>query len=179
MRFTINLATKTYLDHQLINRGLIISLLVLVMLSAWKVVSFCGNMGKQERLRADIASLEERLKSRSAGVSEQEYSSQQKTIRFYNEIIERKSANWLSLLEQLERATPEGIALASLAPEKKTGILKIEGRARNFGQVRTYLERLGDSKAFTDILLLSHADQVVGEKGHGVRFTISCRTVKQ
>lgn len=179
MRFSINLATRTYLDHQLINRVLIIALLVLVMLSSWKVISFCSNMGKQDRLKADIADLEGRLKSRPAGVSDQEYSRQQKSIRFYNEILERKAANWLTLLDQLERATPEGIALASLVPEKKTDILKIEGRARNFGQVRTYLERLTDSKAFTDILLLSHAEVTVGEKGHGVRFTISCRMVKE
>jgi len=80
----------------------------------------------------------------------------------------------------LENSTPEGIALVSLAPDTKTGSIKIEGRARNFGHVRSYLDRLEDSKAFTNILLLSHGDIAVGEKkSSGVQFVISCRLVKQ
>jgi type IV pilus assembly protein PilN len=180
MRFTINLATRTYLDHRLINRVMIASILLLTALSAWKVVSFCWNLGELERLKGDIASLEGRLSRHQAGVSEKEYNRQLTTIRFFNGIIEHKSNNWLSFLEQLENATPEGIALASLAPDPKTGMIKIEGRARNFDHVRLYLDRLYDSKAFSDILLLSHGDIAVGEKKtSGVKFVISLRPVKQ
>lgn len=180
MRFTINLATRTYLDHRLINRVIIVTVLLLTTLSAWKVVSFCWNLGELERLKGDIASLEGRLAGRQAGVSEKDYNRQVSTIRFFNGIIEQKSKNWLTLLEQLENATPEGIALVSLAPDTKTDTIKIEGRARNFGHVRSYLDRLEDSKTFTNILLLSHGDIAVGEKkSSGVQFVISCRLVKQ
>lgn len=178
MRFTINLATRTYLNHQL-NRIMLVSILLLAVLSGWKFVDFCGNMGKLERIKGDIASLEGRLNSHPSGVSAQDFKSQQKSIRFFNEIIERKADNWLALLDQLEQVTPEGIALSALVPDKKTGIVKIEGRARNFGQVRSYLERLESSGAFRDILLLSHADIAVGSKGRGLHFIISCRAVKQ
>ena len=179
MRFTINLATRAYPDYQRITRVLVVSLLILISLSTWKALSFFSNLGKLERLRDDIISLEGRLNSRQAGFSEQDYSRQQKTILFYNEIIERKTANWLALLERLENATPEGIALASLGLDKKNGQLKLDGRARNFSHVRSYMGHLENSKNFTDILLLSHADITVGEKGHGVQFTITCRAVEE
>lgn len=177
MRFTINLATRTYLDREL-NRILLISVLFLTALAGWKFFGFCGNMGQLERIRSDIASLEERLRSRPAGVSEQDFKRQQQSIRFYNDIIERKSSDWITLLDQLEQTTPEGIALASLVPDRKTGALKIEGRARNFGQIRSYLERLDDSRLFRDVLLMSHGEVAVGTKGRGLHFIISCRTVK-
>ena len=124
--------------------------------------------------------MEGRLGNGRSGVSEKEYKRQLSTIHFFNGIIEQKSRNWLSFLEQLENATPEGIALASLAPDAKTGAIKLEGRARNFNQIRSYLDHLQDSKAFSDILLLSHSDMAVGEKKNsGVKFVISFRLVKQ
>ena len=101
----------------------------------------------------------------------------QASIRFYNDIIERKSYAWLGLLELLENATPEGIALVSLIPDKKNGDLKIDGRAKNFSLVQTYLEKLEDSKTFTDLMLLSHNEVVAGDNAKGVLFKISCRAV--
>jgi type IV pilus assembly protein PilN len=179
MRFTINLATRTYLDHGLINRILGGTLLFLLLLLAWKVMGFCANMGELERLNADIAALEGSLGVHPSSVSGQEFESQQKTIRFYNRIIERKAFGWLELLERLENATPGEVSLAAFSPDAKdANLLKIEGRARNFGQVRSYLERLEGSGAFGEILLLSHADLDLGEKGRGVGFSISCREVK-
>ena len=178
MRFTINLATRSYLDFQLINRILLLVVLLLGTVLVWKVLSFAGNWGELDRIREGTVALESRLNSRPAGVSEKDYTRQQKSIRFFNEAIEHKSYNWLALLDQLELATPEGIALAALARDTQSSSFKIEGRARNFGQVRAYLERLEQSKAFTDILLLSHGDLVTGEKSHGVHFTISCRAVQ-
>lgn len=159
MRFTINLATRTYLDHGLINRILGGALLFLLLLSAWKVMGLCANMGELERLNADIAALEGRLGVHPSSVSGQAFESQQKTIRFYNRIIERKAFGWLELLERLENATPGQVSLAAFSLDAKdANLLKIEGRARNFGQVRSYLERLEDSAGFGEILLLSHAD---------------------
>lgn len=177
MRFTINLATRTHLDQRLVNRACIAVLLLLLALLAWNVSRISGSMGELHRLRGESDALEARLSSRPAGVSEKEYTRMLAGIRFYNGVIERKSFSWLGLLEQVEDATPEGIALVSLLPEKRGAELKMEGRARNFAAVRGYLERLEDSRAFADILLLSHHDLAVGETGKGVQFSISCRTV--
>jgi type IV pilus assembly protein PilN len=177
MRVTINLATRTYIDQRLIRRGVICCMAVMLVLTVWNVTRFSSNLGELSRLRSEIAAYEEKLNSRPAGVSENDFNRQLSSIRFYNSVIERKTYNWLGLLEQLENATPEGIALVSLGPEPKTGTLKIEGRAKGFAQVRAYVERLEDSKNFRDILLLSHSDVIVGEKTRGVQFTISCRKV--
>jgi type IV pilus assembly protein PilN len=179
MRFTINLATRPCLDQQRVKQFCIGSLVLLLALLAWTVVRVARDVMEVRRLAAESAAMEARIVSRPAGVSEKEYGRLLASIRFYNEIIERRSRNWLGLLEQVENATPEGVALVSLTPEKGGAELKLEGRAKNFGSVRSYLEQLEDSRNFSDILLLSHRDLTLGESTRGVQFTISCRTVSR
>lgn len=179
MRFTINLATRTYLDRRMVNRMGFGICAVLVVLLAWNINRAAWDIGELRRLRADIASYENRLSSRPHGVSEKEYTRLLGDIGFYNEIIARKTFNWMGLLEQLELATPDGIALSSLVPDKAKGDIKIEGRAKNFAQIKSYLDKLEDSKAFTAILLLSHSNVAVGDRTKGVQFSISCKAAFQ
>ncbi|MDA8430699.1 MAG: PilN domain-containing protein [Geobacteraceae bacterium] len=179
MYFTINLATRTYLDRRLVNRlGAGICVVLLLML-AWNVNRAAWNLGELRRLRTDISSYENRLRSRPNGVSEKEYANLLGNISFYNEIIGRKTYNWMGLLEHLENTLPDGIALSLISPDMKSGEIKIEGRAKNFAQIRSYLDKLEDSKAFTSILLLSNSTIAVGERTKGVQFSISCKAAPQ
>lgn len=175
MNFSINLATRTYLDRRLVNRiGFGICLILLVML-AWNVNNAAWSIGELRRLRSDNATYENRLSSRPKGVSEKEYASLLSNVKFYNEIIERKAINWMGLLEQLELTTPDGIAISSLVPDMIKGDITIEGRAKNFAQIKLYLDKLEDSKNFTSIFLLSHSEIAIGERTKAVQFTISCK----
>lgn len=176
MQFAINLATRTYLNHRLIKQACIAVVVLLAFMLLWNMSRAVSNMGEMQRLKSDIATYEGRLNSRPKDVPETEYTRLLAAISYYNGVIERKTFNWLGLLEQLENATPEGIALISLAPDMKSGEMKIEGRARSFANVRAYLERLDESGVFTKVLLLSQHDLVVSDSGRGVQFTISCRT---
>ncbi len=178
MRFTINLATRSYLDHRLVNQIVIVCMVILLALLAWNISRLSWNMGELRRLKTDIASFENRLNSRPAGVSEKDFSRMQSSIRFYNGVIEHKTFNWLGLLDKLETATPEGISLAAVDPETKNGELLIEGRCATFAHVRSYLDKLEDSRLFTNIQLVSHQNLSLGEKTRGVQFVITCRVVK-
>ena len=177
MRFTINIATRTYLDYRRVNQFCVAGIVILLALLAWNINRISCNFGELRSLKAESAIFEGRLGSRSAGVSEKEYNRMQASIRFYNGVIERKTYAWLGLLEMLENITPEGIALISLVPDKKSGELRIDGRAKSFGTVQTYVEKLEDSKTFTDTMLLSHNVVAAGTNAKGVLFKISCRAV--
>jgi len=179
MRFTINLATRLHLDPKLVNRVGYLILAILCAVLAWNVSRAAWSYGEMRRLRGEIASFESKLNSRPGGVSEQEFKRQQADIKFYNEIIGRKAYNWLALLEQVEAVTPEGIALTILTPDKSKGTVSIEGHAKSFANVRSYVEKLEDSKTFTSVLLMSHANIAVGDKGRGVHFSISCKAALQ
>jgi type IV pilus assembly protein PilN len=179
MRFTINVATRTHIDRKLVNRYGYAVLVLLLLLLVWNISRASWSLGELRRLQTDNAAYEKRLNDRPSGVSEKDFASLLADIRFYNDIIERKSYNWLVLLDQLEMVTPEGIALSVVSPDRKTGDLKIEGHARNFALIRSYHGKLEDSKLFTFNRLLSHANVVVGEKGKGVKFAISSKAAFQ
>ena len=84
MYFSINLATRTYLDRRLVNRTGVALCAVLLILVAWNVYRVAWNSGELRRLRTDIASYEARLTSRPNGVSEKEYTRLLATIGSHN-----------------------------------------------------------------------------------------------
>lgn len=177
MRFDINLATRPYLDQRLVNRIGYALIALLVLAGGWNILRATWNFGELRRLTTDIAQMEGRLDKRPAGLSEKDLARQQERIRLYNGIISRKSYSWLALLDRVESVTPDGIAIVQLAPDLKKGELRIQGNARSFTQVRSYMERLEESKDFSSVLLVSHRDITAGTAAHGVQFSISARTV--
>lgn len=177
MRFTINLATRTYLDHRLLNRLCGCAIALLLVITAWNVSRVSSSMGEMSRLRAEISKVQDKLGTGTGLVPEAESSRQKNRIRFYNGIIERKSTNWLGILELLENVTPQGISLSSLSQDKKQEQWKLDGRARSFKAVQRYLEKLETSGSFSDVMLLSHQNITAGENVRGVQFTISCKVV--
>ncbi|MFA7403042.1 MAG: PilN domain-containing protein [Pelobacteraceae bacterium] len=179
MRYSINLATRTYLDHRLLNMLAYCVIAMLLVIAGWNGIRAASNWGEQSRLNGEVAAIQGKLGTKPSGVSEVDFSRQKARIRFYNEIIERKSTSWLNLLELFENATPEGIAVSSLAPDKKQDEWKLEGRARSFKAVQQYLEKLETSKNFSHVLLLSHKNTTSADKTKGVQFAISCRVLNQ
>ncbi len=179
MRFTINLATRTYINHRLVNRIFTITSVILVLVLVWSARGIFTGLGEINRLKADISKYESQLSARPDGVSEQDYARMQDNIRFYNNIINRKTSDWIGLLDQLEKATPDGIALTSFVPDPKSREIKIEGEARTFAKVRSYIEKLEESKAFRNIQLQSHQEAAATDKGRTVKFAVSFQAVNQ
>lgn len=179
MRFTINLATRTYINHRLVNRIFAITSAILLLMLVWNARNIFTGLGEINRLKADISKYESQLSARPDGVSDQDYARMQSNIRFYNGIINRKTSDWIGLLDQLEKVTPEGIALTSFAPDPKTKEIKIEGEARTFSKVRNYLEKLEESKAFRNVQLQSHQETATTDKGRIVKFAVSFQAVTQ
>jgi type IV pilus assembly protein PilN len=177
MRYTINLATRTYLDHRLINRIAVCVIILLFVVAGWYVSQVASNAGELSRLNSELTAIQSRLASKPSGISEADFNSQKTRIRYYNEIIERKSTNWLNILEQFENVTPEGISLSSLSPGKDNGAWTLSGNAKSFKAVQMYLEKIEGSKSFTDVMLLSHHTVTTGVANSGVQFTMSCKVV--
>lgn len=178
MKFTLNLATKTYLDHRRINFSILSAMFLLILLLLWNSITVYGKFSEESGLQSEITAHETTLNSRPAGVTENEFKRILDSIVFFNAIIERKAFNWLNMLDQLELVTPDGVSLSSLVPDPASGELKIAGRAKTFERVTTYLEKLEESGKFRQTLLLSHRELTLGERTRGIEFTISCRMVR-
>ncbi len=174
MRFTLNLATRLYVNNRQVNLvfGVVGGALLIVL--ALIVGVLLGQVADQRRLGAELTDINAKIKSSGKGVSDKEYKALLDRIKLTNEIIRRKSFNWVGLLNWLEQVIPDGVMLTSLEPSLKDGTLKISAVAKNFATMRKFLENLEDSSFFTDIYLLSQSELKVDETQRGVSFSITC-----
>ena len=172
MRLTINLATRRYLNLGQINAALVAGFLIFGVLALFKIQEFAHNAAELARIR----SLSQAAGERGAGVrvSEAQLKAQAEQIRFANAAIEKKSVNWLSLLDSLEEVVPAGVKLTQIAPDKSQ-VLKISGAARSFANLRALLENMERSKNFSEVYLLSQNETKVGLTQEGIIFSISCK----
>jgi len=179
MRYSINLKTRTYLDHRPLNRLGYCIITLFIVIAGWSVSRVASNMNEESRLAADITAARNKLGHKPDGISTTEFTRQKDHIRFYNSIIERKRFDWLRLLEAFESTAPEGIMLAALTPGRERGEWTVRGWGRSFSSLQRYVEQLETSKGFSHVLLLSHKSGIPGERVRGVEFSISCRVVTQ
>jgi type IV pilus assembly protein PilN len=172
MRLTTNLATRRYINLRRLDAGLVICFVLLGVLALFKAGELTRNAAEISRLKG--------LTSESPGrpgaprVSEAQLKAQEARIAFANGVIEKKTVNWLNLLDHLEEVVPSGVALSQLDPDRAHG-LKITGSARSFANLRELMENMERSKNFSEVYLLNQSDAKVGLTQQGVNFSLSCK----
>jgi len=175
MKLTTNLATRRYINLPQVNLVLLLGFALLVTLALFKVAEIARNAAELSRLETLITGTGQG--ERSTRVSETQLKAQEARIRFANGAIEKKSVNWLILLDHLEEVVPDGVALTQIAPDQQ--LLKITGAARSFANLRTLMENMERSQHFSEVYLLSQSDTKVGLTQEGLQFSISCKVALQ
>ena len=175
MRLTINLATRPYLNHRLINLILAVIIILLILFVVINVKDIATNYGEINRVTKELLALEQKSGSKGRKVPEVEYQNLVRQIRFANGVIYRKTFSWLSLLDKLENAVPDGVSLNHIEPDSKGKVLKLTGTTSTFPRLRQLLENMESSTDFTDIYLLSQTDARVGDTQKGITFNITCQ----
>jgi type IV pilus assembly protein PilN len=172
MNFNINLATRVYVDFKKVN---ICCLIVAAILSFWLLFSlytYIDNASKIQKFSEYKAKLSQGTETKK--VSASDYTAFLAGVKQVNSILYKRSYDWLSLLSNLERLVPEGVALRGLEPSEKGAVLKLTGSARNFSGVRKFIENLESSKVFAEVYL---TDQTTTKEGSqkGLNFTVTCK----
>lgn len=173
MKLTINLATRRYINMRQVNAFLLACFLILGVLLVLKVREVAYNHAELKRIRGLTAAAGSG--SGAAAVSEEQLKELTEKIAFANSLIDKKSTNWLSLLDRLEEVVPAGVALTGIAPDPGSQQLNITGVARSFENVRALLENMEQSKNFSEVYLMSHGETKVGLTQRGVSFSVACR----
>ena len=172
MKLTTNLATRRYLNLRQLNALLIALFVLLGGLLIFEVRELAYNQAELVRIRRATASSGG---ARGAEVSEAQLSALAPKIRFANTLIEKKSVDWLKLLDSLEQVVPAGVMLHQIDPPQRDQVLQISGSARNFGNLRALLENMEESKNFSEVYLLSQSETKVGLTQQGINFSINCK----
>lgn len=93
------------------------------------------------------------------------------------QIIGRLSTPWDEFFAGLESVSNENAAILSIEPDMQTGLLRIEGEAKDYASVLTLVAQLRTTKPFSKVFLLRH-DTKRDDPQHPVGFTLSLHWVK-
>ncbi len=176
MRLTINLATRRYVNQPLLNAWLIAGCLLFGGLLLFQVRELAYNQAELARIRGLSAAAQSRPHG-APTVSEAQLKALSARIRFANALIEKKTVNWLNILDSLEEVVPNGVALVQIEPARGEQLLQISGAARSFAELRAFLENMEHSKNFSDVYLVSQSETKVGLTQHGLNFAVTCKVV--
>lgn len=172
MRITINLATRRYLNLGRLNAILLACSVLLGALLVFTVRELAYNQAQLSGIRRQSAALGDRP---GVAVSEAQMQALAAKIGFANGVLEKKSVNWLKLLDRLEEVVPNGVTLTDIEPDQREQLLKISGAARSFANLRAFLENMEQSENFAEVYLLSQSETKVGLTQRGINFAVTCK----
>jgi len=176
MRLTTNLATRRYINLRQLDACLVVCFILLGVLALFKAGELTRNAAELSRLKG--LSQESVVRPGAPRVSDAQLKAQEARILFANAVIDKKSVNWLNLLDHLEEVVPSGVALTLLEPDR-THTLKISGSARSFANLRELMENMEHSKNFSEVYLLNQNEAKVGLTQQGLNFSLSCKVALQ
>ena len=174
MKFTINLATKIYIDRIRLRLILSAATVILFLCLFLNIRTLTANNAESGRLSKDLSAQEAKFSLANKGVPEKEYQALLEKINFANSLIDKKSYNWLDLLDNLEQVVPDGLAITSIEPDQKGQGVNFSGVARKFSNLQTFMEHLEGSSFFTNVYLSSQKDQKLKDNSQGITFSLSC-----
>lgn len=93
------------------------------------------------------------------------------------QIINRLSAPWDAFFAGLESVSTENVAILSIEPDMQTGLLRIEGEAKDYAAALTLVAQLRTTKPFSEVFLLHHEIKR-DDPQHPVGFTLSLHWAK-
>lgn len=100
-----------------------------------------------------------------------------KDVEEARQIINRLSAPWESFINGLESISSSKVAVLTIEPDMQTGVLRIEGEAKDYPAVLTFISQLRTTKPFSKVFL-AHHEYKRDDPQHPVVFTISMHWVK-
>lgn len=140
-------------------------------------MAFAGDIGWSYRnLSADVEQIEARLAASSSlernarptsirPIAREEYAFARETVRWL-------STPWERLFGALEGAQTVHVALLAIEPDAENGTVSLQGEAKDYFAMLTYVARLGEEKALRRVHLVQH-EMRRGAPQRAVAFTIS------
>lgn len=160
MKLTLNLASRTYLNRRALVTFYWLVIAALVALLCFNLVFFLRSQTQARQIKAHLQELERDLAKGQGEVqafNQRDYETMLTQIEAVNGIIVKDSFRWSALLGHLETLVPEGVALRSIQPDFKTGVLELQGVAEDVPKLRRLLDQLVADERLGDVNLLQQA----------------------
>ena len=178
MKYLLNLATGTYVNHR---RLYVTFSLLCFFLLGLLIVNTTSVIRDNSRTRQLELRLEElRGHKRGAGqqseVSGAVLAEMAQRIEIANELLVRDNYRWTVLLDQLEDHLADGISIRDLQPDYKSGVLRLSGVALSITDLRHFIDNLSRSEVFTQVYLKEQrTEKTIDDLPGGISFSIELK----
>lgn len=138
-------------------------------------VSYDKLQNEQEAMNKEIRASRLRLDlSGKAPVSRQ---FMEKDFDEARQIMKRLAVPWESLFTGLESVNSTNVAITSIEPDMQTGLVRIDGEAKDFAAALTLVSQLRTTKYFSEVFLSRHEIKR-DDPLHPIGFSLSVRWMR-
>ncbi|MBU1425907.1 MAG: hypothetical protein KKH12_10875 [Gammaproteobacteria bacterium] len=132
-------------------------------------VSYDRLQNDREAMNQDIKTSNIRLDTQ---IADSNYQFTDKDFDEARQIINRLAAPWDAIFVGLESVKNSHVAILSIQPDVRTGLLQIEGEAKDYAAVLTLIAQLRVTKPFSEVFLMRHEIKR-DDPQHPVSFALS------
>lgn len=177
MKFTLNLASRRYINKRALSNGFVAALCLLLLVGAWLVNALVVNSGTLTQERQRLAEVNQQLQALRGGpqktLSPAERAELEQKFLVVAELLKQDAFRWTELLDRMENLLPEGVTLSGFRPNYKKKSLALSGRARSLKEMRLFLDRLLKDKSFAQVYINNHSRIKVKDYADNEREAIS------
>jgi len=167
-----NLSTRPFYNERLVDVILGVVAALVVAFAVFNIVQFARLSGREAQLGAAVSAAEARTgtlgdetRRLRRSINRTELKAVTSEAQRANALIDRRVFSWSGLFNQLETTLPADVRLVSVAPRLDTDgrvtiALAVVGRRPE--DIDAFIERLGNSGAFADVL---SRQESVGQDG--------------
>lgn len=137
-------------------------------------VSYDHLQNDREAMNQEIKTSHIRLDTQK---NDSHYQFAEKDFEGGRQIINRLSTPWDAFFVGLESVNNSNVAILSIQPDMKSGLLQIEGEAKDYAAVLTLIAQLRVTKPFSEVFLLRHEIKR-DDPQHPISFALSTHWTK-
>jgi type IV pilus assembly protein PilN len=161
MKFTLNLASRGYVNKRALKGGFIAVLCVLLIIAGWETQTFLAGSKGLQLNRQRLAEAQQELQKLRGGprkaLSSAERAQLEAEYRIVLDLLSLDAFRWTALLDRMETLLPDGVSLNGFQPDYKKKSLTLTGRAVSLKEMRQFLDRLLKNGDFKQVYLQNHS----------------------
>jgi hypothetical protein len=116
--------------------------------------------------------LAERNRPRPAEAAWQRFSPSQRSE--WNQVARQLNTPWSALLDALELATPDDVAIVSIEPDGARGSVRVQAEAKLLDNLLAYVSMLKNTEPFESVVLIKHETNEQ-DANHPLRMSVDVR----
>ena len=173
MKYSINLASRSYVNKKALYFGYLICGIILVAGLFYNLVYYLDLQSQIDTTEVRLGELKDKILSSQGGdvadYSAARYEKVLAQIELANGILGRDSFRWTKLLDQLEQLVSGNVRIQSISPDHEKNSVKLTGMTKKLSDLKQLLDNLIKSGLYDDVLLL---EQAAVKTGDDISFSI-------